>query len=498
MAHRIIGIDIGEKDIKVSKIIPNNNGFDIDETRKINITEEDYFDTLKSLFNEEKNSFFVMGASGLDIYKRDISLPFVDKAKVLKVLPFQIEQKVPLKLEQIYYDYNISKDNANKTTNILTYIVEKEELRKKFQKIRENNLKLRAMLPDTLAYRYLYNTLDDNLVAFLDIGAKHSRFLVFNNEQIISDLTIKMAGNNIDAVIAETFSVNLSMAKEAKEKVSNIFEFEGNQDESKLIIEKIIKEKIDNILSIINIELKRVNLDETISVYLLGGGANINNLPKYVESKLNLSVKRSSMWKNPIYAKSIGYALRETSYIKDCKINLLKGEFSLKSSESGFLPKNIWLYLFYIVVLISLFFTNEKLKYDNLKNKIDKIESNTQRISQKLIKDDFYEPTELLSIISDRESNSEKVIPDHTALDHLSNISKLLLDAKIKLDVKDIDIAEKQISMSTVVDSIDIIDQLVEVLHKDKCYKTIKKGNTKSDKKTNQIRITLTINNLDC
>jgi hypothetical protein len=251
-------------------------------------------------------------------------------------------------------------------------------------------------------------------------------------------------------------------------------------------------------VSIINIELKRVNLDETISVYLLGGGANINNLPKYVESKLNLSVKRSSMWKNPIYAKSIGYALRETSYIKDCKINLLKGEFSLKSSESGFLPKNIWLYLFYIVVLISLFFTNEKLKYDNLKNKIDKIESNTQRISQKLIKDDFYEPTELLSIISDRESNSEKVIPDHTALDHLSNISKLLLDAKIKLDVKDIDIAEKQISMSTVVDSIDIIDQLVEVLHKDKCYKTIKKGNTKSDKKTNQIRITLTINNLDC
>ena len=35
MAHKIIGIDIGDIGIKISKIIPNNKGFDIEETKEI-------------------------------------------------------------------------------------------------------------------------------------------------------------------------------------------------------------------------------------------------------------------------------------------------------------------------------------------------------------------------------------------------------------------------------------------------------------------------------
>lgn len=498
MAHKIIGIDIGDRGIKISKIIPNNKGFDIDETKEINIDGENYVSALKQIFKEENNSFFVTSVKDINIYKREINLPFLDKAKVLKVLPFQIEQKIPLKLEQIHYDYNLTKNRETKVTNISTFIVNKEDFNKNFEKIKDTNAKLRAMLPDSLSYRYLYNTLESEIVAFLDIGAKYSRFLIFNNDSMLSDLTIKMAGNDIDKVISETFDVSLEMAKQAKEKVSKIFEFEANQDESKLIIEKIIKEKIDDIIDIINVELKRVDLDKDIPIYLLGGGALITNLSSYIESKLNFTTKKSSLWKNPMYAKSIGYALRETQYIKDCKVNFLKGEFALKSSESLVIPKNIWLYLFFIIIIVSLFFTQEKLKYNALKNRIDKIENNTQKISKQLIKDDFYDPTELLSIISSRDDTKEKIIPSHTALDHLSNISKLFLDAKIKLNVKSINILEKQISITTLVDSIEVIDQLVEALKKDKCYKTIKKGNSKKIKKTDQIRITLTINNLDC
>ncbi len=498
MAHKIVGIDTGDKGIKISIIIPNNKGFDIDETKEIKVEGENYADKLNSVFEEEKGSFFVIGFKNVNVYKREIKLPFLDKAKVLKVLPFQIEQKIPLKLDQIHYDYNLTKDKINKVTSINTFIVNKYNFSKKFDEVKDTNVKLRAMLPDSLAYRYLYNTLDEQIVAFLDIGARYTRFLIFDNEKILSDLTIKMGGNDIDKVISETFDVNMDMAKQAKEKVSKIFESETNQDESTLIIEKIIKEKIDNIIDIIKIELKRINQDKRIPVYLLGGGALITNLSDYIETELNFVVRRNSLWKNPIYAKSIGYALRETQYVKDCKVNFLKGEFALKSSESGVLPKNIWMYLFFIVVLVSLFFTQQKLKYDALKNRIDKIENNTEKISRQLIKDDFYDPTELLSIISSREDTKEKIIPSHTALDHLSNISKLFLDAKIKLDVKSINILEKQISITTFVDSIEVIDQLVEALKKDKCYKTIKKGNSKKIKKTDQIRITLTINNLDC
>jgi len=498
MAHKIIGIDIGERGIKVSKIVPNNKGFDIDETTQKDINSENYIDSLLSVMEEDKSSFFVMGLKDVNVYKRDISLPFLDKAKVLKVLPFQIEQKIPLKLEQIHYDYNLTKDKVSKTTNINTFIIKKDDFDNNFKKIKEQNVKLRGVLPDSLAYRYLYNTLDEEIVAFLDIGARFTRFLIFENDKIVSDLTIKMAGNDIDRVIAETFSVEMEMAKTAKEKVSKIFESESNQDESKLIIEKIIREKIDNILEIIKIELKRTNIDIDIPLYLLGGGALISNLSSYLESKLNFKVKTSRQWKDPLYAKSIGYALRETAYIKDCKVNFLKGEYSLKSSQSGIMPKNALIYLFYIIVLVSLFFTQQKLKYDALQSKINKIEENTLKISKKLIKDEFYDPNELLSIISFKDEGVKKVIPDHTALDHVSNISKLLLDAKIKLNVKNINVLEKQISITTFVDTIEVIDQLVEALHKDKCYKTIKKGNSKKDRKTEQIKITLTINNLDC
>ena len=500
MAHNIIGIDFGDKKIKLVEISPNNKKLEILSSKTIEY-EENCNDALQEITEDKSksNDFWVYGLNNVDLYKKKVTLPFKDKAKIVKILPFQLEKKLLFKLNDTHYDSYYDINKKEKKTTVYNYIVKDDHFSKYWETIKNQNIKLRAVLPDTLAYRYLFNLVEFEESIFIDIGATKTRVLYFQGNKTLLDRTILIGGNDIDKEIAKVFDVELSQARVAKEKISRIFVSDVDNDESKIIIEKIIKDKIDKIVDILSIDLKRINYNNGCRFYLVGGGAKIKNIDNYFREKLDINIERTTPWNDPTYATAIGYALRETSYVRDFRLNLLKNNYELKSASKGIFSGLLLRIAIFILILLALFFTERTIYYKSLQKRVEKIEINSSKLAKKLIKDDFDNPVELLSIISDSdEKKAKEMFPKKTAFDHLEKISKLFLDAKITLDVKQFDLTDKQIILNTELNSIEDIDKVVAALTKDKCYKEVKKGKSKNIKKTDKIRIKLTINKMDC
>lgn len=497
MAHNIIGIDFGENNIKVVEISPNIKNLEILSSKKV-VYEESCKEALREITEEKNKSddFWVYGLNNVNVYKKEINLPFKDKAKINKILPFQLEKKLFFKLNSAHIDSYYDINKKEKKTKVYNYIVKDEDFNSFWKSIKGAPIKLRAVLPDTLAYRYLYHLTDSKEGFFIDMGARKTRVLFFKGNNTLIDRTILIGGDDIDKDIAKAFNVELKMAKEAKEKIAKIFESETGE-ESKIVIEKIIKEKIDKIIDSVSLELKRFDTKDA-KFYLIGGLAKIKNIDEYFRDKLDIYIEKNTPWKDPSFALAVGYALRETAHVRDFRLNFLKGKYELRSSKGVFSGLLLRVAIF-LLILIALFFTERTIYYKSLKSKVSKMEQNTLKLSQKLIKDDFDNPVQLLSIISDSKGvDKKKMIPDKTAFDHLDKISKLFLDNKVKLDVKSFNLTDKQIILDTELDTIEDIDKVVATLHKDKCYKDIKKGKSKNIKKTDRIRIKLTINKTDC
>lgn len=502
MAQSIIGIDIGSYSIKIAKINIKANYFEMLEKTTI-IYDKEPFESLKEYFEKEgsQNSFVVSGVKSDEVYKKIIELPFIEKAKIIKILPFQIDSKLPFKIDECFYDYYIKTDKKSKKSKIYNYILKKDVFENWWHSFKKLNINLRSMLPDSVSYRNLFNLEDKNQKIIIDFGHTTTRLTVFNKEDILIDKLIFVGGTDIDSEIAETFGIDIEQARNAKEKVSYIFTTEENKNEQIKIIEKIIKRHIDIILNLAEVELKRlIDFDyENCEILLCGGTAKITNLRTYIYDKFNMKTIYLNDVNESPYSKAIGYALKETYFAKDFKINYLKGVYSTKSSSTNVFEKILIKSFIYAMILIVTFFVYEFFVYKGLKEQEKNIIKNTETLSEKIISETISNPEELLSLITDSDITPESnLIPTVSAFDHLDVISKLLLESNKKIDVKEFDVSEKQIVLKAQVDKIEDIDDVVNILKKNECFKDIQKGKTQKVNKSEQIGVQLTINSMDC
>ncbi len=503
MSQNVIGIDVGSSSLKGVTISNSIRNFQVLKE------SEEFFDSelVKSkadiaieFLKTNKTASIISGIEGGEIFRKSFELPFLEHAKILKTAPFQLDQKLPFKIDESVYDSFYLKNKKEKKTEIFSYVVKKEYFDKEFRVWKGSNLPIKGVLPDSSSYYFISEYIGKNSL-IVDFGASTTRVFLRYDGKISVDKTIFSGGNDIDLEISEKFNVPIEQAKNVKEKVSKIFDEEypdGNEQVN--IISEIIKNRVDIALQDIYVELNRLNVStDSITVVLCGGGAKISNLKKYFSSRLNIHDFKELPVKDISMVKAFGYTLKETIFSADFKVNFLRGHYALSKSGEALLTPNLIKLILFSIVIISLFFALQIFKYKGLKQREDFYIKEAKSISKQLFDIEFDKADDILTTINDfSDGGGDEFFPKTSAFDHLHNISENLLSANLKIDIRELSVSDKQIVMKARVDKLEDIDLIVLSLKKIECFQDIQKGNTKNNPRTNQLDVQLTVNGVDC
>ncbi len=230
------------------------------------------------------------------IFTRYIKLPKLKDNEIEDAAKLEVEQYIPMPLEELYMDYAVVK-NTKDLTDIFFVAVPKT--------IIDSYLDLSYIIgtdplliePTLSSSGRLFSFDKNNNIPSLiiDFGSQSSDMSIFYNT-IIATGTVNSGGDTFTDRIAKTLNISLAEAKIVKNKY-------GLGVSKK---QKEINESLEPVLSTIVKEIERMiryyeeqdaAKDSSIKqIVTLGGGANMPGLNDYLTSHLRLPVRHTDPW----------------------------------------------------------------------------------------------------------------------------------------------------------------------------------------------------------
>jgi len=327
-----VGLDIGNFNLKVIEIekkSPKAGSYDVTALGMKNIRgAPDLAGAIKELFAEAKigSREVAISLSGENVVSRHISLPKMSEDETRKALTFELEDHIPFKPSEIYFDYYIMGDDpaAKNRMKVFLVAVRKDTLDRRVAVMQEAGLTPVAVTTDTLALR---NTLCNNYpekkqsnITLINIGDKITNILIakegipyfvrdtaFGGHVITTLLQTKL---EMDTGGAENLKHNLKDAPEDVQKlINNTLVVLLNETFTSLdFYENLTEQKIDGIylsgglsqlFGLTEFLRERVGID----VAPLEPFKNFNLSPRLDQEKIRLSA--------PYFAIAVGLALEE-------------------------------------------------------------------------------------------------------------------------------------------------------------------------------------------
>jgi type IV pilus assembly protein PilM len=209
----------------------------------------------------------------------------------------EIEKHVPMSIKEIYYDWQIIENDADKQliligaaerniVNQYTELLDAAKLSITALEIEPISL-CRSLLPEE---HYKFKGERKNY-AIIDIGAKRSSMTVYAKNTILFTLSMPISGIDITEKIAKTLKIDYKQAEKAK--------IVCGLDETKAhgVIKKMLANMIKELTGKINDALTFYNrhfgdYGPINKILLCGGGANIKNLDEMISKSIAIKVKR--------------------------------------------------------------------------------------------------------------------------------------------------------------------------------------------------------------
>ena len=324
-----LGLDIGSYNLKVAEIQIKGSSLEIVGLGMKDIREStDLSSALQELLKETKITAKEanISLSGENVVARHISLPRMDEQELKKAMWFELEDHIPFKAEEVYFDYYVlgPEPNAKNRMRVFLVATKKEQLDTRVMLIRQAGLEPRLITMDALALMNTFyaNYPEKNLtnISLLNIGDKITNLLIMREHIPYFVRDTRFGGEAITALL----QTKLELDKKGAEKLKyNLGKTAGE-------VTQIIKTALINLLNEIFVSLdfyENLTEQRIDEIYVSGGSAQLVGLKEFLSGYLNLEIFDLDPYKNfslspnispekakeiaPYMAVAIGLALEE-------------------------------------------------------------------------------------------------------------------------------------------------------------------------------------------
>lgn len=183
----------------------------------------------------------------------------------------------------------------------------------------------------------------------VDLNATNTKLAHFKNGTLKATSIIDIGGNHITNDIAVCAQIDFAKADSFKKKYVNLdleqindiiiysWHDEINDEQVKIsqkFISQVAKARVDELLQLVNNELKRYELNDDELIYFCSGGSLLNGLAKAMEENLDFQPIISK--KEFIGARYSGYQKCLGAIINEAKFSRIRGEIKLYVNKNDY------------------------------------------------------------------------------------------------------------------------------------------------------------------
>jgi Tfp pilus assembly PilM family ATPase/Tfp pilus assembly protein PilN len=223
MTRKILGLDIGEKNIKAVLVIRELTGnYTVTKATVIDIEPGGLPEAIKKLFEDKEftGSLCITSLPASFASFRNIKLPFKDKKRIRQTIAFELESLIPYSIDDVLIDYTFRSSSGQ--TEILVVVIPKAGLRDTLAVIEEHtDIAVVDISAVSIAARLIAKEKFGESGLLLDIGARDTVGIFVEAGQIIQVRHYAFGGEKITEAIAKAYALDGEDA-EVKKKEGNI------------------------------------------------------------------------------------------------------------------------------------------------------------------------------------------------------------------------------------------------------------------------------------
>lgn len=424
-----VGIDIGSYSIKVAEIEATSKGFTINRFQEFPLNldpakdiEIDIIEHLREIASayDPNTTHFVVGIDQNFVSTRSLNFPFKDRYKILKTLPFELEEDIPFQIEDALFDAKISRF-VGETADVLAVTSPKERIGNILEKMQDGQIDPYSIAPKGIALANLFEAHtesplqeeapaeneeeepvieESNAVAYLDIGHNHTTVLIMRKGCLVQVRTVLWGGSNLAKAISLKYQMHFVEAVKELNKNGFILNTDEGATQDQIVFSNLMKSEVDELgrkLQLILLEAKTQHHLNITDIKILGGVSQMQNIGLYLTQLTEAPTNRlQSLGKFPeidvrsgeqneiCLISALGLAIDGLRKRKNPGVNLRQGEYE-RQSKFFLNLKEKWGYsikvgvamfvgfLIYSVVIDSISSDLNETSYQELRSKAKKV-----------------------------------------------------------------------------------------------------------------------------
>ncbi len=317
----MLGLDIGRGSVKLMQIVQSDKqttvigygtiNFDSKATKKgVIVDYETVIKAIHELINKHligriTTRHVAVSLPNAHSFSRNITLPKMNKKDLESAISLEVDQSIPMPLEDLYYDYTIARTLENGTSEVQVIACPRQIIDSYLKVFSALDLEIALVESNISAVTRTVVHAEEHEVPTLivDIGSTACDLSVYDGSAVRATSTVDCSSERITQQIAKALGVTLQQAHSIKTRYG--LELSKKQDRIIDAVEPELNKLINEIRKVMRYFADREISEggEIGQIIILGGGANLPGLSTYITDRTRIPTRLCAPWNNISFGK---------------------------------------------------------------------------------------------------------------------------------------------------------------------------------------------------
>lgn len=264
-------------------------------------------DLIKSAQVSSKN--VVSAIPGTSVFNAVVKLPPMSREELAKAVKYQVEQNIPLKLDEVKYDWQvIRQDPQTKEITVMIISAAKGKVQQMMELFGYADINVLALETATVGMARSLTSKENPLFLVLDIGATTTEIAIVENGVLTQTRSFPLGGTAMTRAVSQQLNLDIEQAEQFKQK------FGLAQDKLEGQVYKAIEPVLRNILdeAVRSCKFYQEQSGQAVArVVLTGGVSRLTLISEYIKSYMGVEVSIGNPWTNVSYSPNYNDKLNE-------------------------------------------------------------------------------------------------------------------------------------------------------------------------------------------
>ncbi len=256
---------------------------------------------LKDLQKELISKYIITALPEEKAFLARIKLPMMKKEEVRGALELQLEEHIPLSVNETIFDFKITGEKPDSNYMEICLIAFPKKVVEDYRDVftEAGFIPLAMEMEMQASARAIVPQGEKNTLAIVDFGQTRTGFVIVGKNEVQFATTIKVAGEELEKALMRNLKVDQVQAEKIKKERGFIKSKENEKVFNSILpIISVIKDEIGKCINYWDSNFGDNDLKKVSKILLCGGDSNLFGFLEYLSYELKLPVELGNLWVN--------------------------------------------------------------------------------------------------------------------------------------------------------------------------------------------------------